>query len=231
VTAFFSAAPGGLSEMVFMGEANGGDSRTISLIHATRIFCVVFTVPFVVRLVEGVDVAAPRPSAALPTAWELLLLAGCLVIGLWAGPRLRLPAAFMLGPLLVSAIAHSIGLVHSAPPRLFVVLAQLVIGTGLGCRFAGLAPWVVAQTMLLGGGVTVVLLACTLVFAELIHLATGLPYIALVLALAPGGIAEMGLVALAMGSDPLFVATHHVVRLGVVVLVAPIVFRIWRRWR
>ena len=231
VTAFFSAAPGGLSEMVFMGEANGGDTRTISLIHATRIFCVVFTVPFVVRLIEDVGVAAPRPSTALPTVWELLLLAGCLVVGLWAGPRLRLPASFMLGPLLVSAIAHSTGLVHSAPPPILVVLAQLIIGTGLGCRFAGLQPWVVAQTMLLGGGVTAVLLVCTLAFAELIHLATGLPYIALVLALAPGGIAEMGLVALAMGSDPLFVATHHVVRLGVVVMVAPIVFRIWKRWR
>ena len=87
-----------------------------------------------------------------------------------------------------------------------------------------------AQSETVRSGVTVVLLACTLVFAELIHLATGLPYIALVLALAPGGIAEMGLVALAMGSDPLFVATHHVVRLGVVVLVAPMVFKIWRRW-
>ena len=144
---------------------------------------------------------------------------------------MSMPASFMLGPLLVSAIAHSTGLVHSAPPPILVVLAQLIIGTGLGCRFAGLQPWVVAQTMLLGGGVTAILLVCTLAFAELIHLATGLPYIALVLALAPGGIAEMGLVALAMGSDPLFVATHHVVRLGVVVLVAPIVFRIWKRWR
>lgn len=231
VTAFFSAAPGGLSEMVTMGEAGGGDPRTISLIHATRIFCVVFSVPFVVRLMEDVGVAAPQASTALPTVWELLLLTGCLVLGLWAGPRLRLPAAFMLGPLLISAVAHATGLVHSAPPRLLVVLAQLVIGTGLGCRFAGLAPWVVAQTMLLGGGVTLVLLVCTLVFAELIHLYTDLPYIALILALAPGGIAEMGLVALAMGSDPLFVATHHIVRLGVVVLIAPVVFRIWKRWR
>jgi hypothetical protein len=231
VTAFFSAAPGGLSEMVFMGESAGGDARTISLVHATRIFIVVFTVPFLVRLVEDIGVPAPLASRALPTVWELLLLGACLALGLWAGPRLRLPAAFLLGPLLVSALAHVVGLVHSAPPPILVVLAQLVIGTGLGCRFAGLAPWAVAQTMLVGGGVSAVLLTCTMLFAELAHLATGLPYIALVLALAPGGIAEMGLVALAMGSDPLFVATHHILRLGVVVMVAPLLFKLWKRWR
>jgi membrane AbrB-like protein len=231
VTAFFSAAPGGLTEMVFMGDGAGGDSRTISLVHATRVFIVVFMVPFLVRLVEGIGVAAPQPSTALPTAWELSILAGCLVLGLWAGPLLRLPAAFLLGPLLASAAAHVAGMVHSAPPRPFVILAQLIIGAGLGCRFAGLAPWALARTMLLGGGVSIVLLACTMLIAQLVHQGTGLPYVALVLAFAPGGIAEMGLVALALGSDPLFVATHHVIRIGLVVLLAPLLFKLWKRWR
>ena len=57
---------------------------------------------------------------------------------------------------------------------------------------------------------------------------TGSACVALVLALGPGGIAEMGLVAVAMGIDPLFVATHHVIRIGLVVLMAPPLFRLWR---
>jgi len=45
VTAYFSAAPGGLNEMVLVGGAMGGDDRTIALVHATRVFLVVFTIP------------------------------------------------------------------------------------------------------------------------------------------------------------------------------------------
>ena len=63
VTAFFGAAPGGLSEMVLLGERAGGDMRTISLLHGTRVFMIVFCVPFIVRLIEQPGTAVlPRPA-------------------------------------------------------------------------------------------------------------------------------------------------------------------------
>lgn len=45
VTAYFSAMPGGLSEMALVGEAMGGDARTISLVHSVRILLLVLTIP------------------------------------------------------------------------------------------------------------------------------------------------------------------------------------------
>ena len=48
---------------------------------------------------------------------------------------------------------------------------------------------------------------------------------ALVLALAPGGLAEMSLIALALGIEAAFVAAHHVIRIALVVLVLPTMFR------
>jgi uncharacterized membrane protein AbrB (regulator of aidB expression) len=48
---------------------------------------------------------------------------------------------------------------------------------------------------------------------------------AVILAYAPGGLAEMSLVALALAIDSAFVATHHVLRIMMIVLVAPTVFR------
>ena len=50
----------------------------------------------------------------------------------------------------------------------------------------------------------------------------GLPIAALVLAFAPGGLAEMSLIALALGVDPAFVSSHHVVRIFLVVVLAPL---------
>ena len=40
-----------------------------------------------------------------------------------------------------------------------------------------------------------------------------------------GGLAEMSLIALALGIETAFVATHHVARIGMIVIAAPLVFR------
>jgi uncharacterized membrane protein AbrB (regulator of aidB expression) len=46
------------------------------------------------------------------------------------------------------------------------------------------------------------------------------------LALAPGGLTEMGLIALAIHADVAFVALHHVVRILFVIVLAPLAFRL-----
>lgn len=225
VSAYFAAAPGGLSEMTILGERAGGDLRTISLIHSTRIFAVVFAVPFIVRGLESsVPVALPAdgpPAAVL----DLLFLAGCLAIGLWLAPRLRLPVPFLLGPLLLSAAAHVTGLVTVAPPRLIVILAQVVIGASLGCRFNGLRLARISHLLAIGALLGLLLLGVAAAIAGLLNPLVDAGYVALLLAFSPGGIAEMGIVAVALGIDPLFVATHHVIRISLVVVIAPWLYR------
>src|SRR3546814_5702401 len=60
VTAFFSAAPGGLSEMVVVGSQFGGDERIISLTHTSRILLVVLALPFLMQILFGYT---PGPRA------------------------------------------------------------------------------------------------------------------------------------------------------------------------
>ena len=59
--------------------------------------------------------------------------------------------------------------------------------------------------------------------------ATGLDWRPIVLAYAPGGLAEMSLIALSLGIETAFVATHHIIRIGLIVVVAPLVFTRIRR--
>ncbi len=56
---------------------------------------------------------------------------------------------------------------------------------------------------------------------------SGLPAVPLTLAFSPGGLAEMSLIAIAIGAA--FVATHHVVRIFLIVVIAPHAFRLLRR--
>lgn len=45
----------------------------------------------------------------------------------------------------------------------------------------------------------------------------------------PAGLAEMSLIAMSLTDDPPFVATNHIVRIGLVVLFASAVFCLYRR--
>ena len=228
-TAYFSAIPGGLNEMIMVGSAMGGDDRSIALTHASRILLVVLIIPFWFRLVEGYECspgAAGIPFAAIP-AFDLGVLTLCGIVGFVAARLLRLPAAALVGPMLASAVVHLAGITESKLPSELIVVAQVVVGTGIGCRFAGVALARVLRAIVAAIGSTVIMLGVGVAFAFALNAMLGLPVAALVLAFAPGGLAEMTLIALALGVDPAFVSTHHVVRIFLGVVLAPRAFRLF----
>ena len=225
-TAYFSATPGGLSEMVITGAAMGADDRTVALIHASRVLLVVFTIPFWFRFMTGVT---PPPSAMGPSiaaiGWfDLAVLAACAVAGVVAGRLIRLPAYRLSGPMLVSAAVHAAGLSDSAPPWELVAAAQIVLGSSIGARFSGVPVRRVLGLMATALVSTVLMLATTVSFALVLAPLTGIDWQPIVLAYAPGGLAEMSLIALSLGIETAFVATHHVIRIGLIVMAAPLVF-------
>ncbi|MSP68345.1 MAG: AbrB family transcriptional regulator [Alphaproteobacteria bacterium] len=227
VTAFFSAMPGGLTEMTLQGEALGGDVRVIALVHALRTAIIVFTLPFLIRLVsDGGAPPQPPPIGATEGApIEYLLLAVGGGVGWLVAHRLRIPTAAVIGPMVVSAALHVTGFVTVSPPFWLVWGAQVVIGAAVGCRFVGTTAREFRTIGLLGCGSTVLLIVYAAAIAAAGHLITGLRFEAILLAMAPGGMAEMSLVSLALHVDPAFVTTHHVFRIILIVMVAPYVFR------
>ncbi len=234
VTSFFAATPGGLAEMTVIGGQMGGDERAISLLHAVRILLTVMTIPIWFRLFAGY---VPQASAAVsiglsgvPPA-ELAKLGACAVVGYALGTWLKIPAGNMLGPMVVSAVAHMTGLTAARPPVELVSAAQVVLGVAVGNRFAGTTMQEVARPIGHGVVFAVILLGIAVFSAWTLHAVTGLSTQALTLAYAPGGVTEMSLVALALSIDVAFVATHHATRLFIVVMFAAPGFRLLQRWR
>lgn len=223
-TALFAGTPGGFGEMVLLGDRAGGDIRRIALVHSVRVLLIVLAVPLVVR---GFGIELPAvPRAAAPPGWlDALALLVAAALGGWLGTLLRLPAPALLGGMIVSAAGHATGLLEGAPPALVVALAQLVIGCSIGCRFTGFRLHDIVATLIAGLGLTVVMFAVSFLAAAAIHVATDTPPLLLLLALVPGGVAEMSVIALALGIDPAFVATHHIVRIAIIVAAAPMVVR------
>jgi membrane AbrB-like protein len=230
-TAYFAGMPGGLVEMITIGEERGGDGRIIALVHSVRILLIVMTVPFAIQWLEGVSLnrlAGAVSMFAAPLTAEAWLL-GCGLAGAFLGHLLRLPAQNLLGPMLVSAAVHLIGWSDFKPPFEIVNAAQLTLGIVIGCRFAGTAASLVLRIIMLSLGSTVILLFWTAASAMLVSWATGMSAVTLVLAYSPGGLAEMSLIALALHAEVAFVAAHHIVRIFVVMVAAAPVYAVLDR--
>ncbi|GAA3866899.1 AbrB family transcriptional regulator [Celeribacter arenosi] len=223
-TAFFSAMPGGINEMMVIGEAMGGDAKRIILAHAARIVLSISIIAFWFRVVLGYEVSGiitnSDPTAALTWASAGILLI-CAVAGSWFGTLLRLPAPGLLGPLMFSAVAHMVGITHSSPPVALIIAAQIIMGATMGCRFRGASGRLVAQTVALSFGGTTIMLAVTLAAALAFHTAFGQTTEQVILAYAPGGLTEMSLVALAMEADVAYISIHHLVRIVILIAIAP----------
>jgi membrane AbrB-like protein len=226
-TAYFSATPGGLNEMVIVGSAFGGDDRTIALIHGSRVLLVVLIIPFWFRFAEGIGAGPPAGGMSLLDirSFDFSVLVLCAFIGAGAGRLLRLPAYRIVGPMLASAAVHIAGVTKAQPPYELVFLAQVVVGSAVGARFAGVPLARVFRTIGASAGATVLMLLFTLVAALVLAPLTGMQWAPIVLAFAPGGLVEMSVIALSLGIETAFVATHHVARIAMIVIGAPLVFR------
>ncbi|MGE0717950.1 MAG: AbrB family transcriptional regulator, partial [Alphaproteobacteria bacterium] len=228
ITSYFTAMPGGLNEMVLVGGAMGGDPRLIALTHGTRIMLVVFTLVFGFRFFgdyHPTGAAGGGISILVIPPVDLAILAACGIIGALVGVALRWPSGTLLGAMALSGVIHMLGVTASRPPFELVAIAQIGMGSAVGARFAGVELKMIGRTALHAAGVTVLMLVVAFACAAALHAVTGISTQALLLAYAPGGLAEMSLVALALGADAAFVATHHAARILVVISLAPPFFR------
>tara|TARA_Y100000994_G_scaffold193520_1_gene162834 strand:+ start:14126 stop:15238 length:1113 start_codon:yes stop_codon:yes gene_type:complete len=231
-TAFFSAVPGGLNEMIILGESSGANGRQISVAHTTRIFFVVMILPFFFRIFGDLGSTVRTFTGGETGAiqlFDVLILTGCAIIGFYSAKFLRIPAPHITGPMIFSAGVHLLGLTSASPPALIIAIAQVILGASVGARFAGLSFRDLGRIIWLGGIATTILLIITVIFALIITSTAGFPFASLILAYSPGGLTEMSLIALTLNIDTAFVATHHIARIGIVVIIIPIIFRILQK--
>lgn len=228
-TAYFAAVPGGFNEMVLIGKAMGGDDRILAVSHAARILYVVMSIPFWFQFFEGYRSGGALARAGSWEPFEMTILLACAAVGAPLARRIRLPAADLAGPMLLSMVAHLTGLSHSPPPFVVVAAAQVIVGAGLGTRFTGVSLRLILEGFIVAFCLFAVMLSITVAFSWGIHLVTGIPVTVLVLAYAPGGLAEMSMIALYLHVDTAFVATHHIVRIFIITTIGSLPFMLIRR--
>ena len=226
-TAYFAMLPGGMAEMAGLARQFDANVTLVSLSQMLRVVVIVLTVPAVLLQVFAADAHTSglvRPEMDWGTA---LLGMGAAAALSWMLQRLRVFNAWLLGGL---ALGIALGMLqpdHLYAPHLTRVFAQVAIGAALGARFelsvlrkmrVRFLPITILATLLLIG----VNLLLAMAFGGELAVAAGM------LATAPGGIAEMSLMAEALHLSPPIVTAWQLVRILLVAVLAGPLYKIYQ---
>jgi len=229
VTSFFASAPGGLGEMTLLGSSLGGDMRRLVMIHLVRILATIFIVPIVLQIYLGHPIGRTSLTASHAVAlaipdWILLTLCG--LVGFLLSRRIKFPGSPMILPMMLSMAVHYTEMTHAAPPPWLVAVVQVVLGSVIGARFAGVKWSEIHRVLLIAIGWATVLISSAAVTAYIGSLFLAMPLESLLVAFAPAGLVEMTLIAFALGAETAFVVTCQLCRILFVLLITPAVFKI-----
>ncbi|MBD3765274.1 MAG: AbrB family transcriptional regulator [Rhodobacterales bacterium] len=230
VTAWYAAMPGGLQDMVIFGVEAGGNGRALTLIHATRVLVIVTLAPILLVQLFGATLDQPigEPASAVPVH-ELVILAMAAVVGWKGGERIGLFGASILGPMIVTGALSLAGIIHHRPPSEAILAAQFFIGIAIGSGYTGVTLRELRRDVASGMAFVLVLAALAALATEIVVLAGLARPVDAFLAFAPGGQAEMTVLAIVTGGDLGYVVVHHLVRVLVVITGAPVAARLMRR--
>lgn len=221
-SAALASSPGHLSFILGLSSQSKADVATVSIIQSIRVMALTVVVPFAASFM-GLTSMEPGPQpASMSLASLAILLPLALLLG-WVFAHFKLPAAFLLGGMVVSTGAHISGLVVGQIPPILSIAAFTIMGSLIGTRFSNITPHQLAKAA--GAGVTSMMIAATFAFwaGYLASIWLDMPLAQLLIAFAPGGLEAMAAMAIIMDVDTTFVAAQHVFRLFLLTFLAPIV--------
>lgn len=224
-TSHFSCVPGGVAEMAVLAERHGGDPGPVALAQSLRILFVVVTIPPALTIlgIRGQDLFQSSDIPFDPLGLGIIILGAVAAGGLLTWRKVT--NAWILGPLAVGALIAANQVDLSSMPRPILNCSQVLIGSTLGLRYQRdvIAPLKkFLPSAILGTSVLIGLnVICGLAVASL----TGLPEGAMVLSMAPGGMAEMAITAQVLALGAPLVTAFHTVRIFLVIGLSGIVYR------
>ena len=225
--AFFSAMPGGPAEMSVLAEKWGAEPAPVVFSQTLRIVFIVLFIPPLLMLAGGHTIPVVRPPQDIDVA-GLAALYALAASGTFVFRKVGVPNCNFLGPLAIGAAISAFGLHFSDVPRPLLAAGQVLLGVSLGAQFSRAQirrdvrfAWAAVIT-------TFALLVLTAAVALGLWLMTDKPFGGYFLATAPGSVTEMALTAKLLGQGVALVTAYHLVRIFIVIPLAPLLYRLFR---
>ena len=223
-TAFFSSTPGGVVEMVILGEEQKADTSKITLVQSSRLLFVVLSLPFIIQYVFQLDISGNQLITKSIKDTDLVEFFYLIIIGLigaFSAKKINMSAAFLIGPMILSMLVYSSGLIHTMIPDELIKFVQVIFGTIIGFTFKGVKLRMIIKTLIATFGHFIILAIISGFFIFVAYYYFNFPIVSTLLAFSPGGQTEMNLIALLVGANVPYITIHHIMRLFIVMNLAP----------
>ena len=240
MTAFLSAIPGGMTEIILVAQTYRLDQQTIAIMQILRIIVTVSLLPFlIVAFAISPRIIALSAGEALPVfltygdfhldylswQWAGFIMAAWIIAYLCR--LMTIPAAHLLGPILLGMGLAGYGVDISLPPNWMMPLAQIVIGATIGIRFAALPLWSLGKLVMTAISMTLMMGGIAAIFALMVAWYFQIDFFPLFLAYVPGGMTEISVVSLTLELDAPFITSHHIFRVIFLLIGINLFFRFY----
>ncbi|MHC8506205.1 AbrB family transcriptional regulator [Pseudonocardia bannensis] len=234
LTGMLSLTAGGASGLVAISRELGGDERLVAVVQYLRVGLVTATMPVVATLVFGAGHSGAVAPAEAGAPWYpgTALLVVCCAVGIPLARLTRVPAGSLLGPLVVAlALSLSGATFGATPPELIVAVAYAVIGWQAGVRFTRASLGTVARVLPLATALIFGIVGVCAALGLLLSRLTGVTPLEGYLATTPGGVYAVLATAISAGGNVTFVVAVQVLRVIIMLLIAPFLARLLSRFR
>jgi membrane AbrB-like protein len=242
ITALLATVPGGVGVMSAIAADYDKNVPLVAFVQSFRVTSVVFLIPLIVRTLVGYA-GSPRlqniPKNLISFEPEQLELLGLVLIAIWVivylVKRWKIPAGEFVGTLFLGIAINPLLAAlpighhwHFTPPLFINVIGQLLLGITIG-EYWGNKPQVSRKSLAYAVLPVAMTLGIGAIAATLTMSLTGWDWLTCMLVTAPGGSAEMILVALSLNHHVEIVTTGHVIRLLAINSSIPLWLLLFRR--
>lgn len=232
-TGSFAMVAGGASGLTSIAGELGADQRVVAVVQYLRVLVILLAMPVVALLLGsgsgGSGGAAGQPSGGLTTgaapAWlDVAFTAVVGVVGVVLARRLRVPAGALLGPMVLAAAVSATGLTQGATvPAAVLQVAFALIGLQVGLSFTRESLRSVRRLLPTALGLIVLVIVATAAAGVPLLRLAGASTLDAYLATTPGGLYAVVATSADAGGDTTLVLAVQVLRLLVMLLLAPLI--------
>ncbi|MEE1130164.1 MAG: AbrB family transcriptional regulator [Caryophanon sp.] len=217
LAALTSTVPGGMSQITaYAAEKKSKHMTMITFYQVLRVLCILSLVPLLLSI-------GSTPAAVhVPFHSSLLCMIALAFVSGIVADKLRVPTGYLLGPIILLMALQLGGMDVPLLPASALHVAQLLIGVFIGMLLRKEDLRLSKKVMLYGFISAFVYIGSAYVLALIIPRYYSIDFTTAFLSTIPGGLDQMGLIAMAAGADVTLVTMFQLFRVLVVsLLVVP----------
>jgi membrane AbrB-like protein len=196
--------------------------RLVAVMQYLRVVVVAVSASVVARVFGLSSHGAHHPAWLVPASWpSFAVLVVVIAVGGLVGPRVRMPAAPLLLPMVVTTVLQDLGLVRVELPQLVLVTSYVVVGWAIGLRFTREAFRDAGRALPQVLGTIVLLVAACGGIGWVLTRVAHLDALTAYFATSPGGADSIAIIAAGTSVDVSLVMAIQVGRFMAVMLFGP----------